>query len=99
MIVTVPVVWFASTMMSSPVLIAWVAKWVPTMHGMANSLDMTAAWDVIPPSSVTMADAFRARTIMLGWVMDVTSTLPCLKSAASRINSSIPAFCTTNAFA
>ena len=36
----------------------FVAFTVPTIHGTSNSLDIIAAWQVIPPSSVIKPAAF-----------------------------------------
>lgn len=53
---TTPV--FASSSIKSPSLNTFVAMWVPTMQGFFISLLTMAAWQRMPPSSVTKAAAF-----------------------------------------
>ena len=60
-----------------------VALPVPTTQGVPSSLEMIAAWQVIPPSSVTMAAALLMAGTMSGMVICVTRTSPSL--TASRL--------------
>ena len=48
----------ASTSTLSPSLSTFVAIFVPTMQGILSSREMMAAWEVNPPSSVTIAEDF-----------------------------------------
>ena len=53
-----------------------VASPVPTTHGMPSSRETIAAWQVMPPESVTIAAARRMSGTQSGEVMCVTSTSP-----------------------
>ena len=53
-----------------------VASPVPTTHGMPSSRETIAAWQVIPPLSVTIAAERRISGTQSGEVMCVTSTSP-----------------------
>ncbi|MPN13156.1 hypothetical protein SDC9_160476 [bioreactor metagenome] len=71
---TVPVV--PSTVMTIPSVRREVALTVPTTQGVSSSLDMMAAWQVMPPSSVTMPAALFMAGTMSGMVMEVTRISP-----------------------
>ena len=80
----------ASTVTTSPLRSVFVASCVPTTHGMPSSRETIAAWHVMPPESVTIAEARRINGTQSGAVMRVTSTAPSLNlpasaSAASRL--------------
>ena len=59
---------------------------VPTTHGIPSSLEMIAAWQVTPPSSVTIPLALLIAGTMSGVVIVVTITSPSLTLS----NSSTP---------
>ena len=56
---------------------------VPMMHGIPSSLETIAAWQVLPPLSVTIAEAILIIGSQSGSVLSVTSTSPFLKSDIS----------------
>ena len=60
-----------------------MASPVPTTQGIPNSRETIAAWQVMPPESVTIAPARRNRGSQSGEVMCVTSTSPSFRLAAS----------------
>ena len=53
-----------------------VAVRVPTTQGMPSSRETMAAWDVMPPASVTIAAARRMSGTQSGEVIAATSTSP-----------------------
>src|SRR3989338_2163026 len=73
-IFTVPL--SASTSTRSPFFNTLVAIWVHTTQGILSSREIIAAWQVMPPSSVTIAAAWRISGTMLVVVMLVTTILP-----------------------
>ena len=73
----------ASTVTISPSRSLRVASPVPTTHGMPSSRETIAAWQVMPPESVTIAAARRISGSQSGEVMCVTSTSPSPRLAAS----------------
>ena len=73
----------ASTVTSSPSRSVAVAVPVPTRQGMPSSRETIAAWQVMPPESVTIAAARRISGTQSGAVMWVTSTSPSRSSPAS----------------
>ena len=66
-----------------PSAIILVAFRVPTTHGTPSSRDTMAAWQVIPPSSVTIAAARVIAGTMSGVVIVVTRTSPARSSSIS----------------
>src|SRR3989344_9220495 len=74
---------FASTSIRSPFLMVIVAVLAPIMQGLLISLEIIAAWHVIPPSSVIIALAFFIKGTNSGRVIDVINTSPSLKSIKS----------------
>ena len=60
-----------------------VAVFVPTTAGVPSSLLTIAAWQVIPPSSVTMAATFRIAGTMSGLVIRVTRISPSFTAPVS----------------
>ena len=72
----------ASTVTSIPVFKTSVAlcerDFVPTTHGIPNSLDTMDAWQVIPPASVIIATAFFMAGTKSGDVIEVTKMSPAL---------------------
>jgi len=62
----------------SPFFRAWVAIFVPTIHGIFNSLETIAAWHNIPPKSVITALAFIIAGKKLASVSSVTKMSPFL---------------------
>ncbi len=56
---------------------------MPTTQGIPSSRETIAAWQVIPPESVTIAAALRISGTQSGAVMWVTRTSPSTSSAAS----------------
>ena len=73
----------ASTVTSSPSRSVSVAEPVPTRQGMPSSRETIAAWQVIPPESVTIAAARRISGTQSGVVMCATRTSLPLSSPAS----------------
>jgi len=70
-----------------------VAFRVPTTAGVPSSLLTIAAWQVIPPSSVTIAATFCIAGTMSGFVIFVTRMSPALTdpvSLTSRITTTRP---------
>ena len=65
-----------STVISIPVFISCVATSVPTIQGIPSSLETIAAWQVLPPLSVTIAPAFFIIGSQSGSVIIVTKTSP-----------------------
>ena len=58
---------------------------MPTTQGMPSSRETIAAWQVMPPESVTIAAARRISGTQSGAVMWVTRTSPsCSRAASSR---------------
>ena len=65
-----------STVISLPCLSILVAFLVPTTQGIPSSLEIIAAWQVLPPVFVTIALACFIIGTQSGSVISVTSTLP-----------------------
>src|SRR3989338_1339005 len=86
---TVPV--DASTSTFAPSGIRRVPAFVPMMQGMPSSRETIAAWQVIPPSSVTIAAERFMAMMNEGVVLSVTRMSPCLTLSTS------PTWCTTRA--
>ena len=66
------------TVTSWPFFTFSVASSVPTRHGMPSSLEMIAAWHVLPPLLVTIAEAIFIIGSQSGSVISVTRTSPFL---------------------
>ena len=73
-----------STVTGSPSRSTVVAVPEPTTAGMPSSRATIAAWQVMPPESVTIAAARRIIGTQSGAVMRATSTSPSARSAAVR---------------
>ena len=66
------------TVMLWPFLKTFVALFEPTMAGMPSSLAIIAAWHVLPPRLVTIAEAFFITGSQSGSVISAIKTSPSL---------------------